>query len=242
MGGHEGKNRFVYLKWASRFGLSIQNFFFPSRKVCLVFGVGAWFGLWGEGGGVPPDHAPPLDQQIPDPHRLWTSNGVLLKPPKPCVHPKVPTGALAEPLLRPPQNLPNERRLPCAAFDTPSDPLQPPLDHPQVLQEPTTPDQIHDYVNIVFVFAYVWCIGGNIDQRSQEAFDGFVREHLETVFTFPGFGLCYDFQIDFKTRKFVSWEVSVKDFNYDPATPFFEILVPTIDTCRYSYLLEVCGA
>ena len=57
-GGHEGKKKFVYLKWTSHFCLSIQNFIFPERKMFLVLGgwVGGWFGLGG--GGGPLDHPP----------------------------------------------------------------------------------------------------------------------------------------------------------------------------------------
>ena len=46
------KNEFVYLKWASHFGLSIQNFIFPQRNIFLV--LGGWM-VWPGGGVGPPD-------------------------------------------------------------------------------------------------------------------------------------------------------------------------------------------
>ena len=48
-GGYEGKKKFVYLKWASHFWLSIQNFIFARGK----------FFAFGWGGVDPPDPPPP---------------------------------------------------------------------------------------------------------------------------------------------------------------------------------------
>ena len=49
--GYEGKERFVYLKWASHCWLPIQNFIFPQRKFF-------WFWVGGPWGVGPPDHPP----------------------------------------------------------------------------------------------------------------------------------------------------------------------------------------
>ena len=38
--------------------------------------------------------------------------------------------------------------------------------------------------------------------------------------------------------KFEPW--AVPEFEYNPESPYFSILVPTIDTCRYSYILDIC--
>ena len=55
-GGDEGTKQFLNLEWASHFGLSIQDFIFPTRN---FFGFGCVGGLaWGGGGGRP-DHPPP---------------------------------------------------------------------------------------------------------------------------------------------------------------------------------------
>jgi len=34
------------------------------------------------------------------------------------------------------------------------------------------------------------------------------------------------------------WEKIVPNFKYNKSTPFFEILVPTVDTVRFGYLLD----
>ena len=64
MGGYEGKRKFVYLKWASPFWLSIQNFIFPRGKF-FWFWVGGWFGLaWWVRQITHP--SPRVDEHIPD--------------------------------------------------------------------------------------------------------------------------------------------------------------------------------
>ena len=47
--GDEGKKKFMYLKWASHFWLSIQNHIFPRRTIFLV--LGGWVGGLAQGGG-----------------------------------------------------------------------------------------------------------------------------------------------------------------------------------------------
>ena len=59
VGGYGGKKKFVSLKWASHFWLSIQNFTFPSRKFFFGFGwVGALASARGSARSPPPPSLP----------------------------------------------------------------------------------------------------------------------------------------------------------------------------------------
>ena len=40
-------------------------------------------------------------------------------------------------------------------------------------------------------------------------------------------------------QSFVNWSVKVPEFVYDKEAQFFDLLVPTIDTIKYSYVLEI---
>lgn len=44
--------------------------------------------------------------------------------------------------------------------------------------------------------------------------------------------------MDTKFRKLKVWAEIIPEFIYDSEKPFFETLVPTIDTVRYGYLFE----
>jgi hypothetical protein len=39
---------------------------------------------------------------------------------------------------------------------------------------------------------------------------------------------------------FVKWEDSLPPFSYDPAAAFSSLLVPTVDTARYGWLVSAC--
>lgn len=58
------------------------------------------------------------------------------------------------------------------------------------------------------------------------------------LLSFPqGFNF-FDMFMDTKHRKLKVWAEIIPEFIYDCNRPFFETLVPTIDTVRYGYLFE----
>ena len=48
----------------------------------------------------------------------------------------------------------------------------------------------------------------------------------------------FSYLIDFEAKRYELWERCVLPFNYDPKQPFFNILVPTVDTTRFGYLMD----
>ncbi|KAK7195048.1 dynein heavy chain [Novymonas esmeraldas] len=96
----------------------------------------------------------------------------------------------------------------------------------------------NEMCNALFAFSFVWSIGGNVDHAAMESFDTVVRTLLETAVRFPSYGSVYDYTINFSTRLLVPWESLVPEFTYSLATPYFNILVPTVDTVRYSTIAQ----
>ncbi|KAG7313007.1 hypothetical protein JYU34_000084 [Plutella xylostella] len=92
-----------------------------------------------------------------------------------------------------------------------------------------------------FIFCYVWCVGGNVVEGSRRGLEEVVKrqfEEFEEAEFFPhGFNF-FDMYMDTKHRRLKVWAEIKPDFEYDPLRPFFETLVPTIDTVRYGYLFE----
>ena len=98
-------------------------------------------------------------------------------------------------------------------------------------------------VDMLFAFAYVWSIGGSIDSEGYEKFDVFMHSGLKgspldklrwgpgTVWdTFPDIA-----NTEVPWRK---WADVVPGFTYDRSQPYFAMVVPTIDTVRFNFLLE----
>ena len=95
-------------------------------------------------------------------------------------------------------------------------------------------------VCMTFVFCYLWGLGGNISESNWDAFDSFIRNQFEEDANakLPVSGDLWGQRIDFGVKRMESWEKVVTLFKYSRDIPFFEILVPTVDTVRYAYLLD----
>ena len=111
---------------------------------------------------------------------------------------------------------------------------------------------LHPKLAKIFVFSYVWSLGGNLEERFHAQFDEWARAHfadnikeLEKVPPADEGAMLYDFyvvtnDIDFPKGRFEHWEKAVKPFQYSKEVPFFQLLVPNLDTTRFSFLLETC--
>jgi len=57
----------------------------------------------------------------------------------------------------------------------------------------------------------------------------------------PNTGTAFDYFYDAtkKESSFVPWNDKVPAFEYDPTLPYFQLMVPTVDTYRFAYLLEM---
>uniref|UniRef100_A0A8C3D352 Dynein axonemal heavy chain 12 n=1 Tax=Cairina moschata TaxID=8855 RepID=A0A8C3D352_CAIMO len=106
-----------------------------------------------------------------------------------------------------------------------------------------------------FAFATIWSIGGTCDGDSRIVFDNFLRETLagnsgtnpvpkvvgKWECPFEEKGLVYDYVFELKGRGgWVHWNGFIKNINYsDKNLKIQEIIVPTMDTVRYTYLMEL---
>lgn len=103
-------------------------------------------------------------------------------------------------------------------------------------------DSIQSVVKLIFVFSLMWGCGGNLSHVCHNEFDTFFREHTASVTTIPPAGLCFEYFVDLHSSPvdLMNWNAAVPDFIYNKDAPYFSMLVPTMDTCRFSYLLDVC--
>ena len=102
------------------------------------------------------------------------------------------------------------------------------------------PDDAENLINLYLIFSLTWSLGANLNDQSRLAFDKKIRLEMETLYRhFPYSNTVFDYCIDDDMCEFVPWETRVPSFNYNSKQPFFTILVPTVDTVRNRYILEV---
>lgn len=82
-------------------------------------------------------------------------------------------------------------------------------------------------------------MGASLDGFGQERFDDVVRDHFKMC-AIPQGNTCFDYYLETKKEmRFQPWTNKIEDFVYEKDTPFFSLLVPTIDTVRNAYCLEI---
>ncbi|XP_043080221.1 dynein axonemal heavy chain 12 [Puntigrus tetrazona] len=115
---------------------------------------------------------------------------------------------------------------------------------------------IRTWIMAAFAFALVWSVGGCCDTDSRSRFDQFLREIISGKaenYPIPAAvskwecpyeekGLVYDYSYEFKGKgRWVHWNESIRNTPLgDKNTKVQDIIVPTIDTVRYTYLMDLC--
>ncbi|RDD45105.1 Dynein heavy chain 7, axonemal, partial [Trichoplax sp. H2] len=123
--------------------------------------------------------------------------------------------------------------------------------------------EINSWIECIFLFSFVWSIGATITEDGRVVFDTLLRDLMQEglyddkgkkygisitveppirpfICPFPDEGLVYDYR--FIKEGPGRWEAWTDTINQSAAIPkditFNQIIVPTIDTVRYSYLME----
>ncbi|TYZ61865.1 hypothetical protein PybrP1_000798 [[Pythium] brassicae (nom. inval.)] len=87
-----------------------------------------------------------------------------------------------------------------------------------------------------FLFCVTWSVLGAADEDGRKKFDSCLRD-IDTVY--PPLKTVYDFYVDAAAHEFKLWDEKLpQNFRIAPNTAFHKILVPTIDTLRYGFLLQ----
>uniref|UniRef100_H2ZI81 Dynein axonemal heavy chain 2 n=1 Tax=Ciona savignyi TaxID=51511 RepID=H2ZI81_CIOSA len=90
-------------------------------------------------------------------------------------------------------------------------------------------------VELWFLFSLIWSVGAAVDEDGRRKLDNFLRE-LEG--SFPNKDTVYEYYVDPKSRSWVNFEEKLqKGWRYSPTAPFYRIMVPTVDTVRYDFLV-----
>lgn len=90
----------------------------------------------------------------------------------------------------------------------------------------------------LYAFSFLWTIGGCVHSDGWDAFDSFMRNHGTFDKVRFGAGSVYDNFFDTKSEDWRKWEDIMPAFEYDGSLPYFRLVVPTVDTVRYGFLLN----
>ena len=93
----------------------------------------------------------------------------------------------------------------------------------------------------LFFFSYIWSVGAPCGSACWEAFNENAREIFEEtcpMLGLPGGGTAFDFFVDVREGRFKEWNDILPTFQYDASLPYFSLVVPTTDTCRFSYVMK----
>ena len=103
----------------------------------------------------------------------------------------------------------------------------------------------------LFITALVWSVGGGLLEDGQVKFDNYVKR-LSALSSNPADGITvgpgevpsgqptlYEYYFDIEKSKWVPWLNIVPEYVHNPESKFSEILVPTIDTVRGKWLVDL---
>lgn len=106
--------------------------------------------------------------------------------------------------------------------------------------------QLHPILAHLFAFAYIWGLGGNLTHHWHQPFNAFVRSQLSSLLHLPPSTSVFDFFVDVRkdaqgaaVSTLQQWSAVLPAPAGRKHMPYFQLLVPTVDTVRYSYLLQV---
>jgi dynein heavy chain len=94
----------------------------------------------------------------------------------------------------------------------------------------------------IFLFALTWSVLATADTQGRKMCDRFLRNLALSngckVF-FPSTGSIYDYTFDQDASEWRPWESIMDEYRHNVKLSFAEMIIPTMDTVRYTYLLEL---
>ena len=102
-----------------------------------------------------------------------------------------------------------------------------------------------------FLMSLYWSLGATLIEESRIKFDAYVKKHAsmtevprENASAGPGeipihYPTLYEYYFDTEELKWVPWAQKVPEYDHQVGCKFNEILVPTVDTERNTWLVEL---
>jgi dynein heavy chain len=99
-------------------------------------------------------------------------------------------------------------------------------------------------IDALFLFALIWSVGATVNDDGRKVFDAFLRTELfanKFPWPLPKSGMVYDYLFVMDAKKWIPWMDISEPFQLDgkQLANFSEIVVPTTDSVRNTYLLDI---
>jgi dynein heavy chain len=97
-------------------------------------------------------------------------------------------------------------------------------------------EQFRHKLSRFFAYSFIWAFGSSYNIKALRYVDNIMRYNFEKL-KIPPAETVFEYYLDIEEMKFKPWDVP--SFEYNPKNTFFSILVPTIDTLRYSTMIDI---
>lgn len=113
----------------------------------------------------------------------------------------------------------------------------------QDIKEMDKPEHFSEFIEPYFFFALVWSVGATSDLDGRKKFDSWIRAAMkagEATCEFPAEGIVYDYVYQPESKQWVNWMTIAPELDLNNRRDSQEaVIVPTMDTVRNSYLLDL---
>jgi len=101
-------------------------------------------------------------------------------------------------------------------------------------------------LKLFFVWSLAWSIGANINDESRPKFQEWATKRFISLLPENCISFLqniYAYVMDEDKSAFVLWDDLMAEFKYDVNTPYFNLIVPTVETTRYNFVMKklMCG-
>lgn len=93
-------------------------------------------------------------------------------------------------------------------------------------------------LNFYFGFSFIWGFGASYKTSAIRFIDNIMRDIFGKLHI-PMAETVFEYYYNEKEQQFKHWSRIVPAYTYDPKLPFFSIMVPTVETVRYTTILEM---
>ena len=107
---------------------------------------------------------------------------------------------------------------------------------------------LYDYLEPLFMFCFIWSVCCTVDQNGRIYLDSYLRMEMSCQSfsaPFPKGNTVYDYMYDLQGTYtsdhqpgWVEWMATAPEYSVNPKLAFSDLIIPTVDSVRYTYLLD----